>query len=326
MLSPRAARINLPLSLLTASSFATITTTTPLPSIAKPTPLFDQSLSTYFPGSIPSNTALLRLQSTLRKRQYFPYNTLLASSLPSDEIVHTPTSLISQLRSKLCEAKDGGVYALGGLDGIPFTGDAGMKDLLSHGPKDGRILIVFGPHIGIDQTGTMGMVERIGRSDVYVADPTPSVVVNAYHQLMKGVTSGGGSATGSATGGGNLGLNLEEEYIMNLLKKMPLKEYQASKGGDNYALAKVTQNIYALIAEAIERQVQNAIANQSDDFWDRTTEVTMIGGVVINRGHGSKTEGGDDFFQPLMAKTLVKGGQEVDLFKEVFGDLSTPGR
>jgi hypothetical protein len=49
----------------------------------------------------------------------------------------------------------------------------------------------------------------------------------------------------------------------------------------------------------------------------------MIGGIIINRGHGSGTEGGDDYFQPLSMKTLVKG-TELNLYGEVFGDLSTP--
>jgi len=112
---------------------------------------------------------MLRVQSTLRKRQYLPYNTLLATSLSSEEIVNTPTSLINLLRTKFSETKDGGVYSLGGLGGIPFAGEAGMDDLLSHAPKDGRVVILFAPQVGISKDGKLERVERIGREE-YGAD------------------------------------------------------------------------------------------------------------------------------------------------------------
>ena len=152
------------------------------------------------------------------------------------------------------------------------------------------------------------MLERIGTSK-YGADEACGPVVRAYRNIISGK-----EATSS-------GFNLEEDYLTGLLKKMPLKEYQ-NKGGDDYAIAKVTENMYGIIADLIQKEVAASIAKKSD-FWDRVTEVTMMGGIVINRGHGSGTEGGDDYFQPLMMKTLVKGG-DVDLYKEVFGDLNTP--
>ena len=141
LLSPREARLVLPLLTVLSQTF---------PQVAQAkssSPEFENALTTYFPGSIPSTTVLLRVQSTLRKRQYFPYNTLLATSLSSDEVLNTPTSIINLLRNKLSESKDGGVYSLGGLAGIPFAGDAGMDDLLSHAPKDGRIIILFAPQV-----------------------------------------------------------------------------------------------------------------------------------------------------------------------------------
>jgi hypothetical protein len=317
ILSPREARLNIPISTLVSSLLLTTTVgavavTAPSPAYAKQSsPQFEQSIRQYFPGSIPTTTVILRVQSTLRKRQYLPYNIHLATSLPREEILFTPISLISQLRNKLSEAKDGGVYALGGLAGIPFAGDAGMGDFLSHSPKDGKIVILFGPHVGIDKLGSLGKVERIG-SEEYGADEASGVVVRAYYDIMNGKSSVGG----------NSGMNLEEDYVVGLLKKMPLKEWKA-EGGDDYAIAKLTTEHYKIIQEMVVKQVEGYIAKQGSGFWDRVTEVTMLGGIVVNRGHGSGTEGGDDYFQPLTMKSLVKG-TEVNLYGEVFGDLSTP--
>ncbi len=140
IVSAREARVSGPFAILLSQAL-------PKAAFAKGVNQFDETVKIYFPGSIPSTTVLLRVQSTLRKRQYQPYNTILASSISSDEIVNTPTSVVNLLRNKLSESKDGGVYTLGGLGGIPFTGSAGIDDLLSHAPKDGRIMIYFGPQV-----------------------------------------------------------------------------------------------------------------------------------------------------------------------------------
>jgi len=302
MLSPRMARIVLPLSTLLLN---------PALASAKASSsggAFDQALKEYFPGSIPSTTVFLRAQSTLRKRQYYPYNTLIATSLPTDEIVNTPTSIVNQIRSKFSEVKDGGVYNLGGLGGIPFAGMTGVSDMLSHAQKDGRVLIIFGPNVGISKDGKVGLVERIGRSELG-ANETNGAIVKAYKEII----SGKGGSSGSD-------FDLEMDYLVKLIEQMPLKEYSA-KGGDDYAIAQITKNLYITIEKLIEKQVSAAIS-KNGNFWDSVTEVTLMGGIIVNRGHGSGTEGGDDFFKPMMMKTITKGGAEADLYPEVFGDLS----
>lgn len=315
-MTAREARIKAPIQTIIAS-FITATSAnvaTPLPSYAKQgTTAFDDSLKQYFPGSLPNNTILLRVQSTLRKRQYLPYNTLIATSLPSEEIMTTPISLVSILRSKLCEAKDGGVYNLGGIAGIPFAGDIGMSDLLSHSPKDGKIVILFGPNVGINKNGKVGQVERIGTEE-FGDDEANGVTVRAYYDIV--------GAPKSSLLQGTSGMNLEYDYVVALLKKMPLKEWK-DKGGDDYAIAKMTTNLYKIIQELVLEQVNGYVSKNGEKVWSRISEITLLGGITVNRGHGSGTEGGDDFFQPLYMETIVKG-KPTSLFPEVFGDLPTP--
>lgn len=303
MLSPRMARISIPLSTLLLNP-----TLASAKASSSSGGAFDQALKQYFPGSIPSTTVFLRVQSTLRKRQYYPYNTLIATSLPTDEIVNTSTSIVNQIRSKFSEVKDGGVYNLGGLGGIPFAGMTGVNDMLSHAQKDGRVLIIFGPNVGISKDGKVGLVERIGRSELG-ANETNGAIVQAYKDIISR------KVDSKATE-----FDLEMDYLVTLLESMPLKEY-SSTGGDDYAIAQITKNLYVTIEKLIQKQVDVSIS-KSSNFWDSVTEVTLMGGIVVNRGHGTGTEGGDDFFKPMMMKTITKAGAEIDLYPEVFGDLS----
>lgn len=297
LVSARVARIIAPVSSLSCLLF-------PSASLAKSSSggAFDQSIASFFPGSIPTTTVQLRVLSTLRKREYRQYNTIMGTSLSGDEILNTPTSLVNQLKTKLLEAKDGGVYSLGGLGGIPFAGTAGMADLMSHVPTDGKLVLIYGPNIGINKDGGVGSVERIGKGG---ADET--LISRTYHNILAGNKSTG------------TGMNFEEDYIIEKMKSMNLKDYDQK--GDNFAIAEVTNKLYALISDLVGKQVESTISSDPN-FWSKLTEITLIGGVIVNRGHGSGTDGGDDFFQPLTMKALFKNGV-ADLYDEVFGDLAT---
>ena len=47
--------------------------------------------------------------------------------------------------------------------------------------------------------------------------------------------------------------------------------------------------------------------------------------VCRNRGHGKDLPGGEDYYQPLMLKSLTKDG-ESDVYGNVFGDFPALAR
>lgn len=55
---------------------------------------FETAIRTYFPGAQPSSVVANRVVTALRHRNYTPANTLLGSSVCSDEINQTPTSMV----------------------------------------------------------------------------------------------------------------------------------------------------------------------------------------------------------------------------------------
>ena len=91
------------------------------------------------------------------------------------------------------------------------------------------------------------------------------------------------------------------------------------KGKDANQIAFATYQMY----EAIREQFIEQLVAAGDTVWDDATELTLLGGIMINRA-----EGGDRFL-PLNLEMRTKEGGEttVDLFTDAFGesrgDLST---
>jgi len=90
-------------------------------------------------------------------------NTIFTDCSCPDEINHdNPDEDVSSLFQK----RYGNVFPLSGLAGLPFTGKTGWHAMSSHVPKDGHIVVLIGPHVGIDSEGRVGKVNRKGQSCV----------------------------------------------------------------------------------------------------------------------------------------------------------------
>jgi len=312
VVSAREARVVAPITAaLTAATIGAVGLGAEPANAIVASPDFDTSVRTFFPGSVPNSVITLRVAQKLKKRGYMPYNTILGSSLCSDEIDSTALSLVQNLQKNLVQAKDGGVFNLGGLGGVPFVGKSGFGAFLSHVPVDGKVVILYGPHVGISNEGVVGKVERVGQAN-------PSGTCGAAVGAYKAIKAGGR--------GPNDKFDYQEEFIIDELtpKLQTLLEQQKNSGAvngfvnANAALAAVTCNMFDIVNDVMEAQVDASMSK--DGFWNKISEVTLLGGIVVNRGHGAGLVGGDDYFQPLQFKAMNKNG-EVDMWDQVFGDL-----
>jgi hypothetical protein len=317
LLTPREARIRAPFAAMAASVTAAAGLSSPSSPLVLPanavvaSPDFDTSVRTFFPGAVPNSVINLRVTKKLKDRDYRPYNTILGSSLCSDEIDSTALSLVQNLQRSLTLKNDGGVFNLGGLGGVPFVGKSGFGAFLSHVPVNGKVVILYGPHVGISNEGVVGKVERVGQSN-------PSTSCGAAVGAYKAIKAGGR--------GPNDKFDYQEEFIIDELtpKLQTLLEQQKNSGAvngfvnQNTAIAAVTCNMFDIVNDVLESQLEASFAKPG--FWDKISEVTLLGGIVVNRGHGAGLVGGDDYFQPLQFKAINKNG-EVDMWDQVFGDL-----
>ena len=196
-------------------------------------------------------------------------------------------------------------FTLGGLGGLPFAGKSGFGAYLHHVPEDGKLLVLFAPHVGIGPLGRVGALQRDGQTSVSSAC---GAAVGAYKALQKKKTAPVDPLTV---------LDLVNEEDNNIAFDPQLEkivELLAPRLGgiENSAdsIAFVSYQMYGIIRELL---VEGCI-NKTTDLFDNATEVAVVGGGMINRRVGG------DFFQPLSFDSLVKGEKPVDLFEEAFGE------
>jgi len=118
------------------------------------------SVAKQFPGALPGQIVDLVTQQVLLQRGFTPNNTLLAHATCPDEINANSDSddLVVLLRRRWR-----GAFPLGGLAGLPFVGETGWGAFESHVPDDGKVLLFFGPHVGVSSSGVVGEVDRRGQ-------------------------------------------------------------------------------------------------------------------------------------------------------------------
>mmetsp|Transcript_28738 Transcript_28738/g.43844 ORF Transcript_28738/g.43844 Transcript_28738/m.43844 type:complete len:264 (-) Transcript_28738:100-891(-) len=143
-----------------------------------------------------------------------------------------------------------------------------------------------------------------------------------------------GKASVATLKASELGVLLSRQFgdgtIYNFDEKKSLDDYIASCEGKRALVlfgpdtaispeGEVSE-IKGMDVKSAEKFVTEKLIN--DKLWEKVDEVTLLGGVVIQR---SKTgvDKGEDCFQPLLIKTLTRNGVK-DLYEEAFGDLLTP--
>jgi len=266
---------------------------------------FGVSVEKYFPGALRSSLIGRRVIRALRNRDYNPRNTLIGSSVCVDEINEHPNSLLLQLESSLVDAKNAGIFHLGGLGGLPFVGVTGFGAFVQHCPDQGKLVVVFGPHIGISESGQLGKIKRTGMKG---ETASCGAAMAAYQAISNGTAKKDNSRKG---------LDFQQEYIIeNLKKKLKTLAKEEETGGDR-SIALVTGKMYDLIWEMLKSEID--IITSTSGFWDKVNEITLLGGIIINRSASI----GEDCFQALNMRTITERG-ETSIYNEVFGDLSTP--
>ena len=269
-------------------------------------PKAEAAMKKYFPTCLLSSDTDAKVASTLYRRGFTPANTLFAHSVCSDEVNQNAEELVNLMVSRWEEG-----FTLGGLGGLPFAGRSGFRAFLHHVPDNGKLLILFAPHVGIDANGGIGGLEREGQSKVSKACGAAvgsyiAIKAQAEKATINPVLLPASPMTMLDTQDDyedpNVPFDPELGIIIDRLKPLiPGIE----KAGD--PITYVTYQMYTIVRDLLDDCIK-----ETSDVWDWATEVAIVGGIMINRRIGG------DFFQPLSFE-LRTNLTTSDLFAETFG-------
>lgn len=247
-----------------------------------------------FPTAMLSYEADSAIAKALKPRGFTPENTLFSHSVCADEVNNRKEQLIPLMVNRWQEG-----FALGGLGGLPFAGKSGFGAYLHHVPDSGKLLVIFAPHVGIDEVGRVGSLQRDGQSKVSTAC---GAAIGAYKELQKSKKTGADPLVVFEAD------NPREfdPQLTDIVSLLAPRLGGIEESADSIAF--VTYQMYGIIRELI-----TACITGTPDLFDFASEVAVVGGVMINRRKGG------DFFQPLSFETQRKGEAPIDLFEDAFG-------
>ena len=107
--------------------------------------LAEDAQNKLFPTAMLSSDVDKAIANVLTARGFTPENTLFGHSVCADEVNNRKEQLIPLMVNRWQEG-----FALGGLGGLPFAGKSGFGAYLHHCPDNGKLLVLFAPHVGID--------------------------------------------------------------------------------------------------------------------------------------------------------------------------------
>jgi len=200
-------------------------------------------------------------------------------------------------------------FSLGGLGGLPFAGRSGFRAYLHHVPDTGKLLILFAPHVGIDEEGRVGALQREGQSAVSKACGAAVGSYKAIQAKAEKARSEGllpTSAVRDIPDYDNDPFDPELGIIIDLLTPR-LKGLERSAEPITF----VTYQMYTIVRDLLDNCIK-----ETSDVWDWATEIAIVGGVMINR------KSGGDFFQPLsfeLRTQFLADGPPTDVYTETFG-------
>lgn len=313
---------------------------------------FTSSRRKYFPGAVENEKFVMeRLVPVLKRRGYARANTLMGSSLCSDEIVDgiSSRSLCHFIHKKfgaddsgkgdndlidnILTSSSSGIFNLGGLGGVPAVGTTGFGAFFSHCPSDGKIIVVYGPHVGISKDGAVGKVERLGQRDTRgISQKTSScgAALGAYKVITSGETRekktikkklrnkidsyNDGIAAVTQEAYVALGGKRKEEkikdvfdyqqsFIVQQLKKRIDRIQGTNPGDKNAEIAALMRQMYEIIDEVMTAQIR--VNTAKEGFFDGISDLVLVGGIVINGGFYTTKQ---DYFQPLSMREYSARG------------------
>lgn len=206
-----------------------------------------------YPNAKPFSQVASQVHDLLKEKGVELDQSVVAASICSDEVNNSYLKSIGA----------GGDFFLGGLAGLPHTGLTGMTAFSHHIGDNGASILVYGPHIGVDNDGTVGNVLRQGQAK-------SSNCCGALKLGLSRLNSGTSLDTPQAE-------DVQQYYVEKVLvdnkDKLP-------EGADQ--LKKATDVTYV----SIDKDIRKIADTVKKEFHGKG--IVFLGGILINTDTGSE--------------------------------------
>lgn len=219
---------------------------------------FDKIVKGHFPNAKDAkDTSIHYLGKMQIEHKIDISKVLMATSVCSDDINVPSTTFFNVLF---------GPFIMGGLGGLPFSGQTGMTAFAHHIPDEGSAFIFYGPHIGITLDGELGKMYR----------PRQEETGNSCGALMLAL---------SRLGDANYEPVLNEDDYQQMKLEASLLPFRNEILSEDNPQKAITEATY----EVINKKIYELIRNCKNEF--KVSTVTLLGGIIINTDYGL-----DDYF------------------------------
>lgn len=207
--------------------------------------------------------------------------TLMATSLCSDDINIPATTFFSNLF---------GPFFMGGLGGLPFSGETGMTAFAHHVPDKGSAFLFYGPHIGVTMDGDLGKMYR----------PRQEKPGASCGALMLALSRFQADPAHKPT-------IRPDDYQQGTLEALLAPYAETFLAAENPAKA-ITEAAYKLI----DRKVHEYVHKCRREF--KVDRIALLGGVIVNTAYGM-----DDYL-------ATRNFEVIDLTKDFYYFPANPTR
>jgi hypothetical protein len=214
----------------------------------------------HYPKAISAPAFRNRLLQSLEEIGFDdPSKILLAVSLCSDDVNAVHDQDVTWARKHFSNHLLG-PFELGGLAGFPFGGLTGISTIAHHVPDNGTALIIFGPHIGVDDEGRLGFLLRPGQHKISSAC---GALTLAVHRVLS-----------------------DEEFPQTLDPDDLEQSFLVTQLSGHQQRIRMAQNPLKeatdILYEKIEGSILRYLKEKAEDF--KVKEILIAGIVLINTG------------------------------------------
>eukprot|EP00541_Cyclophora_tenuis_P019008 CAMPEP_0116554448 /NCGR_PEP_ID=MMETSP0397-20121206/7599_1 /TAXON_ID=216820 /ORGANISM="Cyclophora tenuis, Strain ECT3854" /LENGTH=369 /DNA_ID=CAMNT_0004079613 /DNA_START=1 /DNA_END=1110 /DNA_ORIENTATION=+ len=254
-----------------------------------------------------------RVKKILTYHGYDPQDTLLGTSFCS----HPSNRPLENEFVKLY----GNHFNLGGLAGFPMGGIAAFKEMASSIPTNGSCLVVYGPHLAVDEKGVVDEFHKNGALTCKCASRAAKNVIRVMLRSqeeahLRRIESDSAAAAQQivekedAEGEGAIDESQDEEMEAPLAQNVDLRMVDSTLMPHGKRFTEPTDDPTVALAMAMfdaQDELMQNIVMEGCEAIDAGSKIALLGGVQINT-----PEGLPDYFMPLKFELRDHNGLMVE--------------